>query len=109
MVETGDSHTSLVNKLRSSRSFDVVLIDLNMPGMFGTSTFDQLRAEFPRHCLVIVSGNTAPKQIYALMRAGANGYVPKTMSAEGLMKSLELILSGVAFFPTDLIAKHAVA
>ena len=109
VVETGDSHTSLVNKLRSSRSFDVVLIDLNMPGMFGTSTFDQLRAEFPRHCLVIVSGNTDPKQIYALMRAGANGYVPKTMSAEGLMKSLELILSGVAFFPTDLIAKHAVA
>ena len=31
VVETGDSHTSLVNKLRSSRSFDVVLIDLNMP------------------------------------------------------------------------------
>ena len=109
VVKTGDSHTSLVTKLRSSRSFDVVLIDLNMPSMFGTSTFDQLRAEFPRHCLVIVSGNTDPKQIYALMRAGANGYVPKTMSAEGLMKSLELILSGVAFFPTDLIAKHAVA
>ena len=38
VVEAGDSHTSLVNKLRSSRSFDVVLIDLNMPGMFGTST-----------------------------------------------------------------------
>ena len=109
VVKTGDSHTSLVTKLRSSRSFDVVLIDLNMPGMFGTSTFDQLRAEFLRHCLVIVSGKTDPEQIYALMRAGANGYVPKTMSAEGLMKSLELILSGVAFFPTDLIAKHAVA
>ncbi|MEC8319185.1 MAG: response regulator, partial [Pseudomonadota bacterium] len=43
-VETGDSHTSLVNKLRSSRSFDVVLIDSNVPGMFGTSTLDQLRA-----------------------------------------------------------------
>ena len=43
------------------------------------------------------------------MRAGANGYVPKTMSADGLMKSLELTLSGVAFFTTDLIAKHAVA
>ena len=87
----------------------MVLIDLNMPSMFGTSTFDQLRAEFLRHCLVIVSGKTDPEQIYALMRAGANAYVPKTMSAEGLMKSLELILSGVAFFPTDLIAKHAVA
>ena len=109
VVETGDSHTSLVNKLRSSRNFDVVLIDLNMPSMFGTSTFDQLRAEVLRHCLVIVSGKTDPEQIYALMRAGANAYVPKTMSAEGLMKSLELILSGVTFFPTDLIAKHAVA
>ena len=108
VVETGDSYTSLEIKLCSSRSFDVVLIDLNMPSMFGTSTFDQLRAEFPRHCLVIVSGNTDPEQIYALMRAGANGYLPKTMSAEGLMKSLELILFGVAFFPTNLIAKHAV-
>ena len=68
-----------------------------------------MRAEFLRHCLAIVSGNTDPEQIYALMRAGANGYVPKTMSAEGLMKSLDLMLSGVAFFPTDLIAKHAVA
>ena len=78
LVETGDSHTNLVDKLRSSRSFDVVLIYLNMPGMFGTSTFDQLRAEFLRHCLAIVSGNTDPEQIYALMRAGANCYVPKT-------------------------------
>ena len=109
MVETRESHTSLLNKLGSSRSFNVVLINLNTPGMFGTSTFDQLPAEFPRHCLVIVSGNTDPEQNYALMRAGANGYVPKTMSAESLVKSLELILSSVAFFPTDLIAKHAVA
>ena len=62
VVETGDSYTSLEIKLCSSRSFDVVLIDLNMPSMFGTSTFDQLRAEFPRHCLVIVSGNTEPDQ-----------------------------------------------
>ena len=45
VVETGDAHTSLVNKLSSSHSFDMVLIDLNMTRMFGTSTFDQLRAE----------------------------------------------------------------
>ena len=45
VVETGNAHTSLVNKLSSSRSFDMVLIDLSMPRMFGTSNFDQLRAE----------------------------------------------------------------
>ena len=60
VVETGDSHTSLVSELRSSRSFDMVLIDLNIPGMFGTLNFDQLLPEFPRHCLVIVCGNTDP-------------------------------------------------
>ena len=60
----------------------MVLIDLNRPGMFGTSTLTNCGVEFPRHCLVIVSGNTDPEQIYALMRAGANGYV-QTMSAEG--------------------------
>ena len=77
-----------------------------MPGMFGASTFEQLRAEFPRHCLVVVSGINDPEQIYAMMRSGANGYIPKTMSADGLMKALELILSGVSYFPMDLIARH---
>lgn len=105
-VDTGESYATLVAKLRSSQSFDVVLIDLNMPGMFGASTFEQLRAEFPRHCLVVVSGINDPEQIYAVMRSGANGYIPKTMSADGLMKALELILSGVSYFPMDLIARH---
>ncbi|MEC8027603.1 MAG: hypothetical protein VX170_08045 [Pseudomonadota bacterium] len=40
-----------------------MLIDSNVPGMFGTSTLDQLRAELLRHCLVIISGNTDPEQI----------------------------------------------
>ncbi len=105
-VDIGESYATLVAKLRSSQSFDVVLIDLNMPGMFGASTFEQLRAEFPRHCLVVVSGINDPEQIYAVMRSGANGYIPKTMSADGLMKALELILSGVSYFPMDLIARH---
>lgn len=105
-VDTGESYATLVAKLRSSQSFDVVLIDLNMPGMFGASTFEQLRAEFPRHCLVVVSGINDPEQIYAVMRSGANGYIPKTMSADGLMKALELVLSGVSYFPMDLIARH---
>ena len=105
-VDTGESYATLVAKLRSSQSFDVVLIDLNMPGMFGASTFEQLRAEFPRHCLVVVSGINDPEQIYAVMRSGANGYIPKTMSADGLMKALELILAGVSYFPMDLIARH---
>ena len=105
-VDTGESYATLVAKLRSSQSFDVVLIDLNMPGMFGASTFEQLRAEFPRHCLVVVSGINDPEQIYAVMRSGANGYIPKTMSANGLMKALELILSGVSYFPMDLIDRH---
>ncbi|MAI99442.1 MAG: hypothetical protein CMH67_07655 [Nisaea sp.] len=105
-VDTGESYATLVAKLRSSQSFNVVLIDLNMPGMFGASTFEQLRAEFPRHCLVVVSGINDPEQIYAVMRSGANGYIPKTMSADGLMKALELILSGVSYFPMDLIARH---
>jgi len=43
--KTVSAHTSLVNKLSSIHSFDMVLIDLNMPRMFGTSNFDQLRAE----------------------------------------------------------------
>ncbi len=50
-VDTGESYATLVAKLRSSQSFDVVLIDLNMLGMFGASTFEQLRAEFPRSLL----------------------------------------------------------
>lgn len=41
-----------------------------------------------------------------MMRSGANGYIPKTMSADGLMKVLELILSGVSYFPMDLIARN---
>ena len=58
---------------------------------------------------MIISGNTDPEQIYALIRASANAHVPKSMSVKGLIKSLEVILSGVAFFPTDLIAKHVVS
>lgn len=81
--------------------FDLVLLDLNMPGMAGLAGLRSMRERFPSLPVVIVSGSTDRSQIAAALAAGAAGFVPKSLRRSAIVAALKTVLDGGIFTPDD--------
>lgn len=78
---------------------DLVLLDLEMPGLDGWSAFRTLRSHHPTVPVVIVSASEDPEQMRRALDGGASGFIPKSSSVAVLRAALELVLSGGVYVP----------
>ncbi len=80
---------------------DLVLLDLNMPGMHGMLGFSKFREKYPKLPVALLSGIAEAEDVQRAMDLGAIGYFPKTLSGRALLKAIELVLAGEKFIPVD--------
>ena len=80
---------------------ELVLLDLNMPGMNGLDGFAKFRETYPKIPVALLSGMAEVEDIQKAMDLGAVGYFPKTLSGRALLKAIELVLAGEKFIPVD--------
>ncbi len=80
---------------------ELVLLDLNMPGMNGLNGFAKFRELYPQIPVALLSGVAEPEDIQKAMDLGAIGFFPKTLSGRALLKAIELVLTGEKFIPVD--------
>jgi DNA-binding NarL/FixJ family response regulator len=85
--------------LASDRDFDLVLLDLKMPGVQGFSGLVFLRAQYPAVPIVVVSASEEPHIIRRALDLGASGYIPKSASAETMRRALAVLLDGGIWTP----------
>jgi DNA-binding NarL/FixJ family response regulator len=83
---------------------DLVLMDLNMPGMDGLAALETLRARSPALPVVIVSGSERHADVRAAIERGAAGFIPKSSNPPVLLAALRLILSGGVYVPPLVLA-----
>lgn len=82
--------------------YDLMLLDLLMPGVNGVNFLDTLRTRFPELPAVVVSALDDPETMARAMRHGAAGFVPKASSREELLKALRTVMTGVVCLPWQL-------
>ena len=85
--------------LASDRDFDLVLLDLKMPGVQGFSGLVFLRAQYPAVPIVVVSASEEPHIIRRALDLGASGFIPKSASAETMRRALAVLLDGGIWTP----------
>jgi DNA-binding NarL/FixJ family response regulator len=79
---------------------DVVLLDVHLPGGGGRTVLETLRADLPRVRWLALSVSDAAEDVIAVIRAGARGYVTKTISGPDLVDAVRRVADGdVVFSP----------
>jgi DNA-binding NarL/FixJ family response regulator len=91
-----------LDKLALDGPVDLLVLDLQMPGMSELDGFFAVRRRHPNLPIVIVSGVNDPRTIRALLDGGARGYIPKLASSEQLMEGLRRVLRGEVYLPDAL-------
>ncbi|WP_142850093.1 response regulator transcription factor [Telmatospirillum sp. J64-1] len=87
----------------------LVLLDLKMPGMKGLDGVVRLCREVPGVPVVILTGHIHRDDVLAAIRAGAAGYIPKTISGAGMINALRLVLSGEKFLPSSVFSDDEIS
>lgn len=87
-----------------ARAFDLILLDLNLPGAVGLSCLHALRRMVPATPIVVVSAVGDPKVMQDAIMAGASAFIPKSAASQVLINALKVILAGGTYMPTGIVA-----
>ncbi len=103
-VEIGEagSFEDVAKLLESGGEVDLILLDLNMPGVRGFSGLMYLRAQYPSVPIVVVSANDDPTVIRRCMDLGTSGFIPKTLGIEEMRAAIKRVLEGGVWTPSDV-------
>jgi len=87
---------------RARDGFDLVLLDYRMPGMEALAGLARMQAQAA--CPVAILSGTAPPEVARrALRAGAAGFLPKTLSPRALIAAVRCILDGEIFEPHEFL------
>jgi DNA-binding NarL/FixJ family response regulator len=92
---------SAVQGIRATRP-EVVLLDVHLPGGGGKAVLDTLHTEQPDVVFLALSVSDAAEDVIAVIRAGARGYVTKTISSDDLAAAITRVRDGDAVFSPRL-------
>jgi DNA-binding NarL/FixJ family response regulator len=81
---------------------DVVLLDVHLPGGGGQAVVAALKPGLPDVRFLALSASDAPEDVIAVIRAGARGYVTKTISGPDLVDAVLRVAAGDAVFSPRL-------
>jgi DNA-binding NarL/FixJ family response regulator len=98
--EAGDVE-SAVREI-TERAPDVVLLDVHLPGGGGVEILRRLSTEAPDAKCLALSVSDDPEDVIAVIRAGARGYVTKTISPTELVEAIRRVQEGDAVFSPRL-------
>jgi len=91
----------VLREVTSDAAFDLIVLDLNLPGVVGLSCLQKARETAPLTPILIVSALDDPGVMSDVIRAGATGYVPKSAQRQMLVDAIHVILGGGTYLPLE--------
>jgi DNA-binding NarL/FixJ family response regulator len=89
----------------TSGEFDVVLMDIQLPGMSGIECTQHLKQKFPELRIMMCTVFEDDEKIYRAIAAGASGYILKRTEPQILMKSINELMEGGAPISSSIAQK----
>ena len=99
-VTTVSDFTSLKDTLNAR--VDLVVLDLDLPGLLSPHGIRRLRTEFPQLKLVVMPAQFSVGSALSILGAGAHGFVPKTLAPDELLAAFRCIQEGQIYVPKQM-------
>lgn len=90
--------------IRENEGFDLILLDVDLPGISGMEGLGEFRALDPCAPIVFLSGSDDGDLIRRALDMGVMGYIPKTLGGEIIIQALQLVLKGGRYIPDRVLA-----
>lgn len=103
-VLEGDGVDAALAQLAEAPDVQLVLLDLNMPGMDGVEGIRRVASRHPGLPVVVLTGAEEPQQIQQVLGAGACGFIPKSSTPAVMLSAIQLVLSGGTYIPPQMLA-----
>lgn len=84
---------------------DLMILDLSMPGVEGTSLMESIVAAQPTLKILVMSGLSDQQSIIKVLQMGAAGFIPKSLDAELLTSAIRFVLAGGVYIPVKLLTQ----
>ena len=95
----GDEVLALLRQL----PFDLLLLDMTMPGLSGVEMIRRLKEETTAPPVLVLSMHNEPQVVARALRAGASGYVTKDSEPEILLQAIRKIAAGGRYLDPTLV------
>lgn len=97
-----ESIADLEARLTEKSDWDLVLLDLNMPGAYGFSGLVLLRGQYPQVPVVMVSAQEEAAVVVKSKEFGASGFIPKSSSLQVIQQAVRKVLDGEVWWPPQV-------
>jgi len=87
--------------------FEVLLLDMSMPGKSGIELIKQVRAEKPKLRILVLSMHEEPQYAVRAIKAGASGYLTKDSASAQLVQAIRKVAGGGAFISAEVAEQLA--
>jgi YesN/AraC family two-component response regulator len=85
---------------------DLVLLDINMPGISGLTVADKIRSQFSQVKIIMLSSHEDLKYVQKATEYGAKGYLLKNASSQELEWAIKLVYQGYSAIKSELLEKQ---
>lgn len=106
IVGEAGTGTEALNGVRST-ACDVLLLDITMPGRGGLDILKDIRQEFPRIAVLMLSMHPEDQYAIRVLKAGAAGYLSKESAADELVAAIRKVATGGKFVSPSLAEQLA--
>jgi len=103
--EAADSNDVL--RLAGQQDWDIVILDITMPGRGGLDVLKELRQKYPGLPVLILSIHPEDQYAVRTLKAGAAGYLTKESAPEELIRAMRTVLKGKKYISASLAEKLA--
>lgn len=93
-----------IASVRAER-FDVVMLDLNMPGRSGLDVLKQIKIERPQLPVLVLSVHSEEHYAVRVLRAGASGYLNKESAPDMLIEAIRRVVGGRKYVSAEVAEK----
>jgi DNA-binding NarL/FixJ family response regulator len=102
-AENGQQVFELFEKLHP----DLVLMDLRMPGVSGDEAIVRIREIAPSARVIVLTAYSGDEDIHKALNSGAQGYLLKSSTGDGLLPAIRAVLAGKTWVPKDVATQLA--